>query len=94
MSRKSRENGDHGWAAALGLMLLPILCCGLPLLIAAGGLGVIGSVLRNPLVIGAAVLILVGLVVWAVRRRTAGSADACAPKEPSREDGPRSGWET
>jgi hypothetical protein len=93
MSREPGDRGDRSWVAALGLMLLPILCCALPLLIAAGGLGVIGSVLRNPLVIGAAVLILVGLVGWAVRRRAAGSADACAPKTSSREDGPGSGSE-
>lgn len=55
----------QGWLATVGLVLLSVLCCGLPLLVAAGA---VGSVLRGPLVIGAGLLVLLGLVVWAVRR--------------------------
>jgi hypothetical protein len=56
--------------AAVGLVLLPVLCCALPMLIAAGGLGVLGAVLRNPWVVGAAVLLGIGLVGrWSARRR-------------------------
>lgn len=39
----------------------------LPLLITAGALGAVGSVLGNPWVIGAAVLLALGAVAWLVR---------------------------
>ncbi|HEY3480031.1 hypothetical protein [Amycolatopsis echigonensis] len=41
-------NRTRAVVAAVGIVLLPLLCCGLPLLIAAGALGAIGSVLGNP----------------------------------------------
>lgn len=76
--------------AALGIVLLPVLCCGVPLLIgigAAGALGAIGSVLGNPWVIFASVVLVAGLLMWALpRRRTAGSQpkdDCCAPQSPA-----------
>lgn len=84
---RSGQNGDRGWLPTFGLLLLPILCCGLPVLIATGGLGVIGSVLRNPYVVGVALLLLVGLVAWAIHRRVAGRARDCAPKASDREAG-------
>ncbi len=76
--------------ATLGIVLLPLLCCGVPLLIgvgAAGALGAIGSVLGNPWVSFAAVVLVAGLLMWALRgRRTAGSQpkdDCCAPQSPA-----------
>lgn len=71
--------------ATAGIILLPVLCCGLPLLIAAGALsvagtlGVIGSVLGNPWVIVVAVVLVTGLVGWVLRRRRTAAAkkDAC-----------------
>lgn len=72
------RKGNRGRLAALGLVLLPILCCGLPFLVAAGGLGLIGSVLRNPYVMGAGLLILLGLVAWAIHRRVTKPDKGCA----------------
>ena len=76
--------------AALGIVSLPVLCCGVPLLIgigAAGALGAIGSVLGNPWVISAAVVLVAGVLMLALRgRRTAGSQpkdDCCAPPSPA-----------
>ena len=76
--------------ATLGIVLLPMLCCGVPLLIgvgAAGALGAIGTVLGNPWVISAAVVLVAGLLMWTLRgRRTAGSQpkdDCCAPQSPT-----------
>lgn len=56
--------------AATGIVLIPVLCCGLPLLVAAGGLGVVGSILGQAWLIGLAALLAVVAVWWAVRRRT------------------------
>ena len=74
--------------AAGAFLLLPALCCGLPLLIAGGALAGLGSVLGNPWVIGAAVALLVGVVVWRVRRRTgtrAGDEGCCTPEPPAQD---------
>lgn len=69
MSTDPADGGSHGVLSTLGLILLPILCCALPLLILAGALSGIGTVLGNPWVISGAVVLVVGLLVWAVRRR-------------------------
>ncbi|MQB02519.1 MAG: hypothetical protein GEU78_20335 [Actinobacteria bacterium] len=64
----SRENDDRRGGLSTGaLLLLPALCCGLPLLIAAGALGTIGSVLGNPWVIGAAGVVVLGFVASRIR---------------------------
>ena len=88
---------------ALGIVLLPVLCCGVPLLIgvgAAGALGVIGTVLGNPWVIFAAVVLVAGVLMWALRGRRAARSqpkdDCCAlpsstpvhtPADHAKEDG-------
>ena len=76
--------------ATLGIVWLPLLCCGLPLLLgvgAAGALGAIGTALDSPWVISAAVVLVAGVLMWALRgRRTAGSQpkdDCCAPPSPA-----------
>lgn len=72
MSMDPTGGGRHGLLSALGLILLPIVCCALPLLIVAGALGGIGAVLGNPWVISGAVVLVGGLLVWALRRRHTG----------------------
>jgi thiol:disulfide interchange protein len=52
------------------MVLLPALCCALPALIAAGVLGAVGGWLRNPWVIGAAAILVVGGLVRALLRRS------------------------
>lgn len=69
----------------LGLVSLPILCCGLPLLIAAGSFGAVGTVLGNPLLLGAATLALIAVIVRRVRgapAHTPESNNCCRPDEP------------
>jgi hypothetical protein len=78
--------------AAAAFLLVPILCCGLPVLIAAGTLGAVGSVLGNPWAIGAAVALLIGLLAWRLRRRPPPSANqpdsgCCPPEPPTRRTG-------
>jgi hypothetical protein len=56
--------------AASGVVLLAALCCGLPLLIAAGAIGTVGAALGNPATISAASAVLVlAAVAWFVSRR-------------------------
>lgn len=90
MSTDPDHDGKRAALTTGALVLLPVLCCGLPLLIAAGALAGLGSVLGNPWVIGATVVLLVGVVLWQVHRRT-GSAAAyvgrgcCAPESPTQD---------
>jgi hypothetical protein len=92
MSTTPGSEGKRTALAAAGFLLLPILCCGLPLLIAAGALGAVGSVLGNPWVIAAAVALLIGLLPWRLRRRPpssgGSSGSACCPPEPPTGDTP------
>lgn len=77
-------------AATVGILLLPVLCCGVPLLIAAGTLslagtlGVIGAAVGNPWAITVAVAMVIGVVGWFLRRRyiSVATKDACrAPSQ-------------
>lgn len=93
MSTDPDHDGQRTALVTGALLLLPVLCCGLPLLIAGGALAGLGTVLGNPWMIGAAIALLVGIVVWRIRRR-AGAAtrsegdECCAPQPPS-QDQPR-----
>ena len=81
---KSQRSFTH--LAVGGFVILHVLCCRLPLLIAAGVLGGVGGA---SLAAGygwstaGAGLLAVGLVVWFIRRRRAGTggdgADCCPP---------------
>lgn len=86
MSANPKDQGRRGVLPVLGLILLPVLCCGLPLLIAAGAFGILGSVLGNPWVIAGAVALAAGLLVLAVRRQHASrrdvADDCCTPDGP------------
>lgn len=86
-------HSDDRWSSPgpTAILLLPILCRGLPLLIAGGALGGIGAVIGNPWVIGAAAVLVVGVVATQVRRRGGGSARAaddscCPPERPARDE--------
>jgi len=73
--------------ATLGLVLLPLACCGLPVLIAAGALGAAGSLLGSPCVIGSAVLVAAGGAAWLLRRHTSNSPAAIANRRTARGQG-------
>lgn len=95
MGAGAAPDGRTSNLAAVGLVLLPALCCGLPTLIAAGGLGLVGSVLRSPWLIGIAVLALLGLLSWwltgGARRRPGACCPPEAPAPPARQDRPERG---
>lgn len=83
MSATSKAKSSRTGLAVGGFVLLHVLCCGLPLLIAAGALGAAGSFLDNPLVIVAAVALAAVVLLWALRRRRPGTSggmeDCCGP---------------
>lgn len=83
MSTTSKGQNSRTGLAVGGFVLLHVLCCGLPLLIAAGALGAAGSFLGNPWVILAAVALAAVVLLWALRRRRPGTPggmdDCCAP---------------
>lgn len=64
----TRRSERRGHLALFALFALPILCCALPALIAAGGLAALGSWLHNPWPVAAAGLVLLGVTAWAARR--------------------------
>lgn len=90
MSSDPSQDGVRGTLATIGIVVLPVLCCGLPLLIASGALGGLGAVLGNPWVIGAAVALAVGTVA-VLARRSGGPArsgdSACCPPDHPTHDG-------
>jgi hypothetical protein len=90
----SPDHEGRRTALATGaVLLLSVLCCGLPLLIAGGALAGLGSALGNPWVIGAGVALLLGVLTWRLRQHAtnstpSGDPGCCAPEQPSR-DQPR-----
>lgn len=67
MTRKPDKQGTGTALATVGAGLALVVCCGLPVLIAAGGLGAVGSVLGNGWVIGTAIAVAVSGVLWLVQ---------------------------
>lgn len=71
--------------STVGVVLMALLCCGVPvLLIATGVLGAAGAVIGSPWMLAIAGIVAVGLLLWLLlRRRSAGSpgtaGDCCAP---------------
>ena len=74
MSRPRPAGARFGLTAVVAM----VTCCALPALISAGVLGTIGAVLRNPLIMVAAALVLGGAVAYALRRLRRGQATAAA----------------
>lgn len=91
MSTTSKGQGNRTALAVGGIVLLHLLCCGLPLLIAAGALGAAGSALGNPWVIAAAAALAASALIWTLRRRRRQGApgeteDCCASGAVSDQD--------
>ncbi|MCP3757049.1 hypothetical protein [Streptomyces sp. TBY4] len=76
--RNNEPSGAGTAAAGLGIALLMIACCALPVLIAGGVLAGIGGALGNPWLI-AAVVVLVAAGITAIVRRRRSGRDACCP---------------
>ena len=90
MSTTSKGQGNRAALAVGGFFLLHLLCCGLPLLIAAGALGAVGSVLGNPWVIAAALVLAAVTMARALLRRRevvpGETEDCCGPGSVSDQD--------
>lgn len=74
--------GVPGMLGVAAVVVLGVLCCAGPALIAAGVLGVVGSWLSSPWLIAAAVLLALAATAWALRRRSArgrSDQDCCPP---------------
>lgn len=80
MANRSESGGDA--AFGVGAVVLMGLCCGAPLLIASGALGVLGRSLRSPVVIAVAAAVGVWGAMRALRRSRAGT-DRCCGADPS-----------
>jgi hypothetical protein len=72
--RKPERNGDA--RVGVWLFLLPLVCCGLPLLIGVGAIGVVGSWLHSWWLALVAVLLVVAAIGWHIRRRRSGTSRA------------------
>lgn len=90
MSASRERSGPGGVAAAVGAALAAVVCCALPLLVAGGALGTVGTALRNPWLITVGVVLLVTGTVYVrrrrARRRSPGLHDRCPPVPHSAED--------
>ncbi|MGH3812712.1 MAG: hypothetical protein ACRDUV_09695 [Pseudonocardiaceae bacterium] len=64
MTTRPSKHGTGTIVATVGAGLALLVCCGLPVLIAAGGLGVVGSLLGSGWVIGAAVALAGVGLLW------------------------------
>jgi hypothetical protein len=76
--RDQEPSGTRMATARIGAVLLAIICCAGPALLASGALGAIGGFLGNPWVITAAALLLAAAATAVIRRRRSGR-DACCP---------------
>lgn len=90
MSSSSKQGTGKTVLATIGILLIPAACCGALLLgvglvSAAGVVGVVGSVLGNPWVIAAAVILAAGFIWWVLRHRSAAKrqAESFAVTEPA-----------
>ncbi len=85
------RNKETGLLALLGMAVLPMLCCGLPLLIGAIGFTAVGTFLTADRywIIGGLV-ILMGLIMFLLLRRGRKSAmDACCVVPPRKDLSPK-----
>ncbi|MEU4360359.1 hypothetical protein [Promicromonospora sp. NPDC023987] len=88
--RRPADSGPPAALVAAGAVLLAVVCCAGPVLLAAGALGALGAWLANPWMIGAGITVLMGAVAWTMQRRSrnragtgtgSSSADCCDPDQ-------------
>jgi hypothetical protein len=91
MTKTSRQStGGSGAALGVGAVLLLVLCCAGPALIAGGALAAGGRLLSSPVVTVAGLAVAVGGVALVLFRRARGKGDCCEPPDrvtdPARHD--------
>jgi len=74
-----RRGGLLGTLGMVGVMLLPIICCAGPVLLASGALAGLGGVLVSPWLLAPAAILLAGALAWWMRRRSTAGGDSCCP---------------
>lgn len=86
----SADPTDHSMRDSVGIAAiagLAVLCCAGPALLAAGVLGGLGAWLLSPWLIGAAVLLALGVVGWRLRHRATAAGttrgELCCPPTPA-----------
>jgi hypothetical protein len=98
ISTKAKDTDRAGLVFTLGLLLsslgigmVALLCCGVPLLlVAAGVLGAAGSIIGSPWMIAVAAVVAAVPVIRIRRRRGAeGSAAAKDDRRPTKDTAPR-----
>lgn len=93
MPATQKDQGNRTKLVVGGFVLFHVLCCGLPLLIAAGAFGATGLLVGSPWLITAVLVLAAGVLVWAFRRRSSNgsaSGDDCfdsrtQPHNPARD---------
>ncbi|HEU5006829.1 MAG TPA: hypothetical protein VFT67_07650 [Jatrophihabitantaceae bacterium] len=85
-----RGPSQAGLLATLGVVVVAVLCCAGPALLAGGALAGLGGLLRNPWLIGVGAVIVVTAISLAMRRRrrAAGTTTAEGCTSQGRPDSP------
>lgn len=70
MARQPDRESRHTVAAVCALLLVPVVCCGLPLLVVSGTLAGVGWWRHSIWLVGVAIALLAiaALIVWRTRR--------------------------
>ena len=76
----------QGGKLVAGFVVLHVLCCGLPLLLAAGAFTRAGAVLDNGALVAAGLLAVAAAVAVAVRRGRRSGQDGCCSTSGSEAD--------
>ncbi|MCP3818842.1 mercury transporter [Streptomyces sp. A3M-1-3] len=84
MTRPPAQPGDRrggllGTVGMVGVVLLPIICCAGPVLLAGGALAGLGGVLGSPWLLVPAAVLPAGALAWWLRRRSSAGGDSCCP---------------
>jgi hypothetical protein len=66
----------QGWLGGTAVLVV-LVCCAVPALLASGALAVVGGIFRNPLIITAAAVAAAVVIGWIWRHR--GRAAGCCP---------------
>ncbi len=78
----------QGGKLLAGFVVLHVLCCGLPLLVAAGAFTGAGALLGNGALVAAGLLAVLAAVAVAVRRSRHAADDDCCNPNAAALDGP------